>query len=73
MRRDEKRQLRELKRKLKRAGSKRRRRQLKQDLAENPNEAQHSEFDFDRYRSAGLNALDKDATRKRREPNGGIN
>jgi hypothetical protein len=67
MKHDDKRQLRHLKRDLKRAGSKRRRRQLKRDLEEHPEDAPHSEFDFGRTSSATLNGLDKDATRRRSE------
>jgi hypothetical protein len=55
----EKRELRQLKREIKRAGSQRRRRQLKRDLIENPEEAHRSEFDFGRYRSAELNGIDR--------------
>lgn len=55
----EKRELRQLKREIKQAGSQRRRRQLKRDLAENPEEAQFSEFDFGRFRSADMNGLDR--------------
>jgi hypothetical protein len=61
----DKRQYRKLKRDIKRAGNKRRRRYLKQQLAENPEEAPHSEFDFGRESSAGLNGLDRDASRHR--------
>jgi hypothetical protein len=61
----DKRQLRKLKRDLKKAGNKSRRRHLKRELAENPEDAPHSEFDFGRKSSAGLNALDQDATRRR--------
>jgi hypothetical protein len=60
-----KRQLRKLKRVLKRAGSKHRRRDLKQQLAENPEEAAEAGEDIGRHRSDGLNGLDRDATRKR--------
>lgn len=63
----DKRILRKLKRDLKRAGAKRRRQHLKRDLIDNPEEAAHSEFDFGRDSSAGLNGLDQDATRRRRE------
>jgi hypothetical protein len=63
----QKRQLRKLKREIKRAGGKRRRQRLKRDLADNPEEAHLSETDFGRARSDTLNGLDKDATR-RREP-----
>jgi hypothetical protein len=65
MNRDDKRQLRKLKRDLKRGGSKRRRRQLKRDLTENPDEAAHSEFDFGRQSSATLNGMDRDGTRRK--------
>ena len=41
----EKRQLRKLKRDLKKAGSKRRRQFLKRELNENPEDAPHSEFE----------------------------
>jgi hypothetical protein len=60
----DKRQLRQLKREIKRAGSKHRRRQLKRDLAENPDEAHHSEESFGRNRSEGMNDMDADATRR---------
>ena len=62
-----KRELRKLKRVLKRAGSKHRRRDLKKQLAENPEEAAHAEEDLGRHRSEGLNALDQDATRKKKD------
>jgi hypothetical protein len=61
----DKRQLRKLKRDIKKAGSKSRRRQLKRDLIENPEEAPYSEPDFGRKTSTGLNGLDNDATRRR--------
>jgi hypothetical protein len=61
----EKRELRKLKRTIKRAGNKKRRQQLKRDLSENPAEAHESEFDFGRDSSRGLNGLDHDTTRKR--------
>lgn len=63
----QKRQLRKLKRVLKRAGSKHRRRDLKQQLAENPEEAAEANEDFGRHSSASFNGLDKDATRRRDE------
>ena len=63
----EKRQLRQLKRDIKRAGKKHARRQLKRDLVENPEEAHQSEVDFGRLSSTGLNGLDKDPTRQRDE------
>jgi hypothetical protein len=62
----EKRELRELKRTIKRAGNKRRRRQLKRDVIEHPEEAASLEADFGRYRSADLNGIDRDATRRSR-------
>jgi hypothetical protein len=61
----EKRQLRKQKRELKRAGNRRRRNQLKRELQEHPEEAAHSEFDFGRTSSAGLNGIDRDTTRRR--------
>ncbi len=64
----QKRQIRKLKRDVKRAGNKRRRKHLKRELQENPEEAAHSEYDFGRNTSETLNGLDQDATR-RREPN----
>lgn len=60
----QKRQLRKLKRDLKRAGSKHRRRDLKRELAENPDEAHRSEESFGRSSSQGLNGLDDDPTRR---------
>src|SRR4051812_35609528 len=56
----------EQKRELKRAGGKRRRRMLKQSLIDNPEDAHEVEGDFGRYRSAPLNGLDHDATRRNR-------
>jgi hypothetical protein len=60
-----KRELRKLKRTLKRAGSKHRRRELKRTLAENPEEAAEAEEDVGRYSSEGLNRLDDDSKRRR--------
>jgi hypothetical protein len=62
-----KRELRQQKRSIKRAGSQRRRRMLKQALRENPEDAPLGEFDFGRYSSAPFNGLDHDATRTRRD------
>jgi hypothetical protein len=67
MNRDDKRQLRKLKREIKRGGNKRRRQHLKRELAENSEEAPHSEFDFGRQTSATLNGMDRDATRRKGE------
>ncbi len=63
----DKRQLRNLKRDIKKAGGKRRRQALKRDLAQNPEEAAHSEFNFGRTSSASMNGLDQDPTRRRQE------
>lgn len=64
----DKREFRQQKRKLKQLGSQRRRRMLKRDLAERPEEAPHSEADFGRCRTADLNGRDRDATRRRADP-----
>jgi hypothetical protein len=64
----DKRTYRKLKRDVKRAGNKRRRQHLKRELADNPEEAPYSEFDFGSDSSAGLNGLDNDATRRRPRP-----
>lgn len=60
-----KRELRKLKRTIKRAGSKRRRRELKKQLEDNPEGAAEAEESFGKFSSEGLNRLDNDATRKR--------
>ncbi len=60
----DKRRMRELKRAVKKRGNKHRRRQLKRDLAENPDEAAHSEEKLGRYRSEAYNGRDRDATRR---------
>jgi hypothetical protein len=62
-----KRELRKLKRTVKRAGSKHRRRDLKRQLTENPEGAADAAENFGRFSSEGLNGLDQDATRKRGE------
>ena len=67
MKDDQKRELRKLKRVIKKAGSKHRRRDLKKQLRESPAEAAFGEENFGRNSSAGLNALDNDATRRRGE------
>lgn len=66
-----KRELWQQKREIKRAGSQRRRRMLKQALREAPEDAPFSEFDFGRSRSAPLNGMDHDPTRRRGKPPGG--
>ena len=64
----DKKQYRQLKRDLKRAGTKRLRRRLKEDLAEHPEEAHWDEVAYDaRTRSREMNGLDQDNTRKRKE------
>jgi hypothetical protein len=60
-----KRDFRQLKRELKRSGGKRRRRELKRGLAEDPEEAHETEAGFGRSCSAPLNGNDHDATRRR--------
>jgi hypothetical protein len=62
----EKRQLRKLKRDIKKAGNKRRRNQLKRQLNDNPAEAHHDEFSFGRASSEGFNGMDQDATRRKK-------
>jgi len=60
-----KREQRQHKREIKRAGSQRRRRQWKRDLREDPEEAPYSEDDFGRFSTAELNGMDRDNTRRR--------
>jgi hypothetical protein len=67
MKHDDKRELRNLKRAVKKAGNRKRRQTLKRDLRDHPEEAAHSEFEFGRDSSTGLNGMDKDATRRREE------
>ena len=64
----DKRKLREIKRAIKKRGNKHRRQQLKRDLAENPEEAAHSEEKLGRFRSDALNGLDRDGTRRKDDP-----
>lgn len=68
MSKDDKRQLRNLKREIKKAGNKRRRRFLNRALADQPEFAHEAEFEFGRDTSAGLNGIDNDATRRRETP-----
>lgn len=56
---DKKRELRQLKREIKRKGGKVRRHQLKQSLIENPEEAHTVEADFGRFSSAPMNGIDR--------------
>lgn len=60
-----KREPRKLKRTLKRAGSKHRRRDLKKQLADDPGGAADAPEDVGKFRSECLNGLDRDATRHR--------
>lgn len=62
----DKRSFRQLKRDLKRAGNRKRRRQLQRDLRHNPDDAAHSNFTFGRDSTGGLNGNDHDATRRKR-------
>jgi hypothetical protein len=63
----DKREIRQLKRKLKQLGNQRLRRQLRRTLAENPDAAHEVEPDFGRFRTAELNGYDHDATRRRHQ------
>jgi hypothetical protein len=66
------RELRQEKREVKKAGGKRVRRELKRLLAEDPDEAPHAPIDFGRLSSTRYNGMDRDATRRRRgEPGAG--
>lgn len=62
------RERREEKRQLKRAGSRHRRRDLKQALREHPEEAHADDENFGRYSTAALNGLDRDPTSRRADP-----
>jgi len=64
---DRKREMRELKRAIKKAGNRKRRQTLKRDLRDNPEEAAHTEFEFGRDSSTGLNGIDRKATRDTEE------
>ncbi|WP_435005996.1 hypothetical protein P12x_003695 [Tundrisphaera lichenicola] len=63
----EKREIRQLKRDIKRAGVKRARLELKRGLADDPEQAHEARIDFGRRASAPMNGLDHDSTRKRAE------
>lgn len=63
----DKREHRELKREVKRAGHKHNRNVIKRALTERPDEAAELGDDFGRHRSAELNGIDRDATRRRDE------
>ncbi len=68
MNREDKRQLRKIKRDLKHAGNKRRRQHLKRALTDQPDDAPFTEFEFGRYSSTGFNGMDQDATRRPKKP-----
>ena len=63
---DQKRELRQLKREIKRKGGKIRRRRLKQGLIDNPDEARDTVVDFGRFESKKLNGIDRQPTREPR-------
>lgn len=63
----DKRRYRQLKRDIKKAGNRARRRHLKRDLTDNPEGGAQTDFDFGRKSSAWLNGNDCDATRRRDE------
>jgi hypothetical protein len=65
----DKRKFRQLKRDLKQAGNRKRRRHLHRELQDRPEDAAHTEFDFGRRSTAGLNGNDRDATRRVSEEN----
>ena len=60
----DKRRQRELKREIKQAGNRKRRRALSRDLQVNPDETAHAEFDYGRDSSEPLNGADRDTTRR---------
>ena len=62
----DKRRMRDLKRAIKKRGNKRRRAELKRNLADNPEEAAQAEEDLGKHRSDQLNRLDDDSTRRKR-------
>lgn len=66
-----KRQLRELKRAIKKRGNKKRRADLKRDLAVNPEEAAHTKDSVGRHTSTSLNGLDGPRQREPERPSGG--
>ena len=60
----DKRRQRELKREIKQAGNRKRRRALARDLQVNPEGAADTEFDYGRASSEPLNGNDRDTTRR---------
>jgi hypothetical protein len=61
---DDKRFYRDLKRKIKKAGTKKRRRAEKRELSDNPTEAHWTEYEYGRNSSEWLNGMDEDKTRE---------
>ena len=61
----DKRRYRKLKRDVKRAGNRARRRHLKRELTEGTASTSDTDFDYGRKSSASLNGHDRDATRRR--------
>jgi hypothetical protein len=68
----EKRELRQLKREIKRKGSQHRRRVLKQALRDHPEDAAHDVPSVGKYVSAELNGLDRTERRRRSGSEGGL-
>jgi hypothetical protein len=62
----DKRQHREMKRSVKKAGNRKVRRDVQRTIREAPEDAAFLDADYGRYTSEPLNGIDKDATRKRR-------
>jgi hypothetical protein len=61
----DKRLMRNLKRAIKQAGNRKRRRALDRNLRDDPAGAADAEFTFGRDSSTGLNGMDEDSTRRR--------
>jgi hypothetical protein len=61
---DDKRQLRQLKREVKKAGNRKRRRLLQRDLERNPEDAAYTDIDLGNDTSEPLNGIDRDSTRR---------
>jgi len=61
---DRKKQLRELKRQIKKDGNRSRRRHLDRQLKDNPEEAHWDEYNFKHKSSTKLNGIDNDSKRK---------
>jgi len=61
----DKRRYRKLKRDVKQAGNRKRRRHLQRELLDHPEAVAQTDFDFGRDSSAGLNGNDRDSTRRR--------